>query len=110
VDKPTRDFLDGLAPVPAEIELETGARWYEHAGAWQTFRHAILARLAKQQPQGKIAFGARPHQTTERDNPEELGTWIEMQVGLDPGYTTSQRRRTYEQIFRKDQESKRKKP
>jgi plasmid stability protein len=109
VDKPTRDFVDGIALVPAEIERESGSRWYEHARAWETFRLVILKRLAKNRPLEGTRFGARPHQTTERDDPEELATWIEMQLGLDPGYTNSQRRQTYEEIFRKDQESKRKK-
>jgi hypothetical protein len=109
VDKPTRDFLDRLVPMPAEIERELGVKWHKHAGAWETFLEAIRDELAQKQPQGDIAFGERPHQTTERDNPKELGMWIAMQLRLDPGYTNSQRRQMYEEMFRKEQEKKRKK-
>jgi hypothetical protein len=89
VDKHTRDFLDGLALMPAVVELQTGATWHEHRGSWRMFRRMVLDRLARKEPEGTSKFGARPHQTTENDNPEELGTWEEMQLRHDPSYATS---------------------
>ena len=89
VDKPTRDFLAGLALMPAEIELETGAAWHRHAGAYVVFREAILRRLARLKPEGSIAFGKRPHQAVPGDDPEGIGLSIEEHLSFDPNYTHS---------------------
>ncbi len=109
VDKPTRDFLDGLALLPAAIELETGAAWHKHAGAHAVFRQAILSRLARLKPPGSIAFGKRPHQAIPgSDDPEEIGIWIEVQLHEHPDFTTSPFRRALEQSFREMMEFHRK--
>jgi hypothetical protein len=101
VDKPTRDFLDGLALMPPEIELETGAAWHKHAGAWATFRQAILRRLARLKPSGTIAFGKRPHQAMPgSDDPEEIGIWIEEHLSTDPNYTHSALRAALAKSYR----------
>jgi plasmid stability protein len=109
VDKPTRDFVDGIALMPAEIERETGGVWHKHADAWDYFRRWIERRLIKMEPpQVSTAPRAQPHPTTANRDPEHLIGWWEIQLGFDPGYTTSERRRTYEEMFQKDQQEKKK--
>jgi hypothetical protein len=111
LDEETRDFIDGIALMPAEVERQTGATWHKHRGSWRMFRRMILERLARKEPEGTSKFGARPHQTTENDDPEELGTWAEMQLRHDPGYTTSELRRSQEETYRRiKQEAKGKRP
>jgi hypothetical protein len=106
VDKPTRDFLDGLALMPAEIERETGAAWHSHAGAFAVFRQAILSRLARLKAQlklegGSIAFGKRPHQVVPGPgDPHEIGLSIEQHLHADPNFTNSRVRRATEETLR----------
>jgi hypothetical protein len=100
VDKPTRNFLHGLALMPAEIELETGAAWHKHAGAWAVFREAILRRLAQLKPEGTIVFGKRPHQAIPGDDPEVIGLSIEENLSTDPNYTHSAWRAAMEKSYR----------
>jgi hypothetical protein len=100
VDKPTRDFLEGLALMPAEIEHETGAAWHKHAGAYVVFREAILRRLARLKPEGTIAFGRRPHQAIPGDDPEGIGLSIEENLSTDPNYTHSAWRAAMEKSYR----------
>jgi hypothetical protein len=105
VDKPTRDFLTGVALMPAEIELETGAAWHKHPAAFAVFREAILRRLARLKPEGgtlrSYAFGKRPHQAMPGPaDPEELGVWIESQLHKFPDYTNSEYRRALEESYR----------
>jgi hypothetical protein len=110
VDKPTRELVDRIALMPAEIEKEWGDRWYEDADAWKIFREAILDELGQKRPPETIKKSrARPHQTTESTDLGYLGRWIAMQLRLDPTYTNSQRRQMLEEMFRKEQEKKRKK-
>jgi len=90
VDKSTRDFIAGIARMPAEIELETGAAWHKHAGAYVVFREAILRRLARLKPEGSIAFGKRPQQAIPGDDPEGIGLSIEENLWTDPNYTRSE--------------------
>ena len=78
LDKPTRDFLAGVALFVPEIKRETSAVWHTHAGAWTAFRHAILSRLNRLRPPGTTAFGPRPHQVIPGvDEPEGIGNWLE---------------------------------
>jgi hypothetical protein len=100
LDKPTLDFLDGLALMPAEIEHETGAAWHKHAGAYVVFREAILRRLARLKPDGTIAFGKRPHQAIPGDDPEGIGLSIEENLFTDPNYTHSAWRAAMEKSYR----------
>jgi hypothetical protein len=107
-DKSAREWADGIALMPAEIEKETGAVWHKHLGAWRAFRRAILERLARSKPGGTIKFGARPHQTGHSDDPEEIGIWVEMRLREDPGWTSSQRRKLHEDGFQRIKELKEK--
>jgi hypothetical protein len=100
IDKPTRDFLDGLALMPAEVELETAAAWHKHVGAYGVFREAILRRLARLKPEGTIAFGKRPHQAIPGDDPEGIGLSIEEHLWTDPNYTHSAWRAAMEKSHR----------
>jgi hypothetical protein len=97
VDKPTRDFLDGVALMPAEIELETGAAWHKHAGAHETLKQAILARLEVLKPKGSTTFGDRPHATVRNHDPRELGLMIEFRLQQQPDFTNSSARRLMEE-------------
>jgi len=96
VDKPTRDFLEGVALMPAEIEREVGAAWYEHAGAHEVLRQVIQARLNELKPKGSSAFGDRPHATTSDDDPNHLGSMIEYRLRRQPDFTNSPGRQLME--------------
>lgn len=100
LDKPTREFFERIALMPAEIERETGIAWHEHAGAWAAFRKAILKRLMRLKPQGTIVFGPRPHQSNPSDDPEEIGIWAEANLFENPHFTTSRHRAVMEKTFR----------
>ena len=100
-DKPTRDFLEGVALMAAEIELETGANWYKHAGAHETLEWAIKMRLRELKPKGSTAFGARPHATLPYDDPYQLGPIIELRLRQMPDFPNSPTRRLMEEEHRR---------
>ena len=100
LDKPTRDFLDGVTLMPAEIELETGAAWHKHAGAHEVFVQAILSRLMRSKPKGSTAFGDRPHATVINDDPNQLGTFIEFHLHQNSNYSGSPQRKALEEAHR----------
>ena len=101
LDKPTRDFLAGVALFVPEIKRETSAVWHTHAGAWTAFRHAILSRLNRLRPPGTTAFGPRPHQVIPGvDEPEGIGNWLEQILWEDPDFTNSERRRGLERGYK----------
>jgi hypothetical protein len=89
VDKPTRDFLEGVALMAAEIELETGAAWHKHAGAHGVLTQAILSRLEVLKPESSIAFPDRPHATVPYVDPNQLGKIIEFRLRQYPDFTRS---------------------
>jgi len=97
VDKPTRDFLEGLALLPAEIELETGAAWHKHPGSHEAFVQAILSRLIRYKPKGSTAFGDRPHATVSTDDPRQLAALIVYRLRRQPGFTSSGTRQWMEE-------------
>jgi hypothetical protein len=100
-DKSTRDFVEGVMLMPAEIEKETGVAWHKHAGAWAAFRQAIVSRLQRFKPGGTTAFGKRPHQAIPGpDDPEAIGLWAEYHLWDDPSWTNSPRRSAMEQSYR----------
>ena len=104
----TRDFLEGLALIPAEIEREFGAAWDKHAGAHEYFTRVVLARLEVLKPKGSSEFGDRPHATLPlptvlgRD-PAQLGSIIENRLRQQPDFTTSATRRLMEDEYRRMQ-------
>jgi hypothetical protein len=100
LDRPTRDFIVGVALMPAEIERETAAAWHKHAGAWAAFRQAIISRLKRLEPKGPIAFGKRPHQSGPGSVPEDIGMWAESHLWENPNFTTSSLRKAMEQTYR----------
>lgn len=102
VDKATRDLLDGVARMPAEIELETGAAWHKHPGAWAVLRAAILSRLQRIKPKGATTFGPRPHQVVPGDDKdfEAIGVMVEYHLHETPDFTSSPLRRALEQSHR----------
>jgi hypothetical protein len=98
LDKPTRDLIEGLARMPAEIERETGAAWHKHAGAYEALVQAILSRLHGLKPkEGPAKFGDRPHATVSNDDPKELGSLIEFRLRRQPDFTNSPTRRLMEE-------------
>ena len=107
-DATTRDFLEGVALMPAEIEREFGAAWDRHAGAHEMFTQTILARLKLLKPKGSSEFGERPHATLPlptvlgRD-PAQLGSIIENRLRQQPDFTTSAARRLMEDEYRRMQ-------
>jgi hypothetical protein len=100
-DKPTADFLEGVARMPAEIELETGAAWHKHAGAHEAFVQAILSRLLRFKPKGSMAFGDRPHATVLDDDPNLLGVLIEGRLHQMPDFSNSPTRRLMKEEYQK---------
>lgn len=109
MDEQTLEFLDGLALMPPEIERETGGVWHKHAGSFAVFKEAILKRLSRLKPEGSFAFGKRPHQAVPLDDPEGIGSWIEMQLNTDPTFTSSRLRQELERSHRQMMELNRKK-
>lgn len=89
MDKPTLDFLNGVALMPAEIEREVGAPWHKHAGACEVYTQAILSRLEELKPKGSTVFGDRPHATVFNDDPNQLGSMIEFRLRRQPDFTNS---------------------
>lgn len=79
-DAPTRELAGEIMRLAAEVEMETGATWHNHAGTHAAFRQAILSRLARLKPSGPTAFGTRPHQTQPDDDPQKIGIWAEHSV------------------------------
>jgi hypothetical protein len=95
--EPMRALIDGLALMPAEVELETGAAWHKHAGAHEALTQAILSRLEALKPKGSTAFGDRPHATVFNEDPKELGSLIEFRLRRQPDFTNSPTRRLMEE-------------
>ena len=90
----TRDFLEGLALMPPEIEREFGAAWDRHAGAHEMFTQTILARLKVLKPEGSTVFPDRPHATLPLPTilgggPAELGSIIDVHETSYRGPATS---------------------
>jgi hypothetical protein len=96
MDKPTLDFLNGVALMPAEIEREVGAAWHKHTGAHEVFTQAILSRLEALKPEGSSAFGDRPHATAFDEDPAQLGSMIEYRLRRQPDFTNSTTRQLME--------------
>ena len=108
VDKPTRDFLEGVALMAAEIELETGAAWHKHAGAHEVFVQAVVSRLDGLKPKGSATFGERPHATVFNDDPTQLGALIEFRLRRQPDFTNSPTRRLMEEEHQRSRADQRK--
>jgi hypothetical protein len=100
-DKPSADFLEGVALLPAEIERETGANWHGHAGAHEALVQAIISRLETLKPLGSTAFGDRPYATTSEDDPRKLGALIEFRLRRAPDFTNSPMRRMLVEEFQR---------
>ena len=92
-DQPTYDFLRGVALMVGEIELETGAPVWQHAGAHETLARAIQMRLEVLKPKGSLAFGDRPHATVSDDDPSKLAARIEFRLRQQPDFSSSPTRR-----------------
>ena len=88
-DRPTRDFIEGVALMAAEVARETGANWHQHAGAHEALTRAIQLRLEALKPKGSTAFGDRPHATVSDDDPYRLGALIEFRLRRQPEFTSS---------------------
>jgi hypothetical protein len=93
----TRNFLEALARMPAEIEREGGVAWHEHAGAHEMLAEAIQAELDELKPKGSTAFGYRPHATVFEDDPRKLGAMIAFRLRRDPNFTGSPTRALLEE-------------
>lgn len=100
-DQHTRIMADAVVLIAAEVEKETGERWHKHAGAWETFREAISARLNLfKKPSGSAKFGDRPNQSIPEDEPGFIGRWIAVKVWENPDWTNSPERAAMEKGFR----------
>src|SRR5262249_58740855 len=71
-DVARRDFVEGVARMPAEVARECGAAWHQHRGAYRALVQAILSRLEHLEPEGPTTFGDRPHATTSETDPAKL--------------------------------------
>ena len=97
VDKPTRDLVESIAGMAAEIALECGAAWHTHTGSHEALVQAIISRLDELKPKGSTAFGDRPHATTSEDDPKKLGAIIEFRLRRQPDFTGSSVRQWMEE-------------
>src|SRR5262249_30872751 len=88
-DVATRDFVEGLTLMPAEVAPECGANWYEHAGAHQALTRAILRRLETLKSKGPVTFRNRPNATIASADPDEIGTLIEFRLRRKPDFSRS---------------------
>jgi|SRR5262249_45249678 len=100
-DQPTRDLVEGVAAMAAEIERETGAPWHAHAGSHEVLEWAIKMRLRELKPKGSITFADRPHRTLPYDDPYQLGPIIEVRLRQMPDFTNSPTRRFMEEDHRR---------
>jgi hypothetical protein len=96
-DVATRDFIEAVARMPAEIARETGANWDTHAGAHEVLAAAIQIWLAELKPDGPKAFGERPHATVFSDDPYQLASLIVHRLRKEPGFTNSKTRQWMEE-------------
>jgi hypothetical protein len=99
-DVATRDLLENVALMPAEIARETGANWYQHAGAHEILTLAIPLWLEPLKPKGPTAFGNRPHATVSIDDPRQLAVLIVRRLRKEPGFTSSKTRQWMEEEHR----------
>ena len=104
-DTATRDLVEGVALMAAEIERETGAAWHKHAGAHETLEWAIKFRLRELKPKGSVAFSPRPHRTLPYDDPYQLGPIIEFRLRRYPNFTGSSTRRHMEEEHQRWQQT-----
>jgi hypothetical protein len=85
-DEPTRQFVSLILKLAREVELETGSSWHVDAGAYRTFRRAIMVAGAKWHPTGVPdatikrvqlkPFQERPHASHPTDEADDLGVWL----------------------------------
>ena len=112
VDKPTRDFLEGVPEMAAATELEMGSAWHKHAGAHYAFGEVILTRLERFRPKGPIEMPAqadRPQATVTpagKKDPksllEMLARSIEFQLHrFGPGFSKSELRQGLVEVHRR---------
>jgi hypothetical protein len=108
MDGPTTDFIQGVALMPAEVELETGAAWHKHAGSHEVLVQAIVSRLDGLKPKGSAVFGERPHATVHNDDPDQLGALIEFRLRRQPDFSNSPTRRLMEEEHQRSRADQRK--
>jgi hypothetical protein len=112
VDKPTRDFLEGVPEMAIATELEMGSAWHKHAGAHYAFGEVISTRLERFRPKGPIEMppqNARPLATVtpvgKKDAKsllEMLARSIEFQLHqFGPGFTKSELRQGLVEVHRR---------
>ena len=99
VDKPTRDLLEAIMRITAEITRERGASWARHRGAFEVLIRAIQIWLAELKPAaGPTAFDPNwPHATVPTDDPHQLASLIVHRLRKEPGFTHSKTREWMEE-------------
>jgi hypothetical protein len=112
LDKPTRDFLEGVPEMAAATELEMGSAWHKHAGTHYLFGEVILARLERFRPKGPIEMPAqadRPHATVTPAGKKDAKSLLEMLARsiefqlhrFGPGFSKSELRQGLVEVHRR---------
>jgi hypothetical protein len=112
LDKPTRDFLEGVPEMAVATELEIGSAWHKSPAAHYAFGEVILTRLERFRPKGPIAMPAqadRPQATVtpvgKKDAKgllEMLARSIEFQLHrFGPGFSKSELRQGLVEVHRR---------
>jgi hypothetical protein len=112
VDKPTRDFLEGVPEMAVATELEMGSAWHKHAGAHYAFGQVILTRLERFRPKGPIEMPAQADRPLATVTPagkkdakgllEMLARSIEYQLHrFGPGFSKSELRQGLVEVHRR---------
>jgi hypothetical protein len=77
LDEPTRQLIEGIVGMAADLERECGAPWHSHRGTFAALDLAVVTRLSRLRPEGDAAFGPRPHRAWGSDIPADIGRWSE---------------------------------
>jgi hypothetical protein len=112
VDKPTRDFLEGVPEMAAATELELGSAWHKHAGAHYLFGQLILSRLERFRPKGPIEMPTqadRPYATVTPAGKKDAKSLLEMLARsieyqlhqFGPGFSKSELRQGLVEVHRR---------
>jgi len=112
LDKPTRDFLEGVPEMAIATELELGRPWHKSPAAHYAFREVILTRLERFRPKGPIEMPAqadRPHATVTPAGKKDAKSLLEMLARsiefqlhrFGPGFSKSELRQGLVEVHRR---------
>lgn len=103
-DEPTRSAVHAIFDLAREVAVETGSPWHADAGAYRTFRRAIVMILAKWRPPGVPdstfeavslpPFEQRARASHPTNDTDELGVYLAHDVLETPERDRRDRIRT----------------